>query len=201
MMRRLMLLLALFVLPSLASAAPLSRSAAGMVRVVLTTSAGPITLDLDAKHAPITTANFLRYVDQKLFDGTAFYRAAKSAPGFGFVQGGVRNSPRRVLAPIAHEPTTKTGLHHVAGTISMARTTPGSAEGDFFICTGRMPDMDAHPGRRGDNQGFAAFGHVVSGMAVVRKILAMPTFKTGAGAMKGQILTHPVTIISARRAG
>ena len=199
MMRRIALLLPLFAAvaaPAIAAPPP-----PATVKVALTTSAGPIVLALDARHAPITTANFLRYVDKKLFDGTTFYRAAKSAPGFGFIQGGVHDNPRRIMAPIPHEPTNKTGLRHVAGTISMARTEPGTAEGDFFIVTGTMTSLDAHPGARGDNAGFAAFGHVVSGMPVVRRILAMPTIHGGAGPMKSQILSAPVKIISARRVG
>jgi peptidyl-prolyl cis-trans isomerase A (cyclophilin A) len=163
--------------------------------VALQTAMGTITLELDARHAPLTTANFLKYVDQHLFDGTSFYRVAKSAPGFGFIQGGIRGSGQRTLAPVAHEPTSKTGIHHVAGTISMARQEPGTAEGDFFIVTGTMPGMDAH----GKDPGFAAFGHVIKGMAVVKKILNAVTLKGGQGAMADQILKQRIAIVSAKR--
>lgn len=170
------------------------------VRVTLTTSEGPIVLDLEKERAPITTANFLKYVDQKRFDGITFYRVVKVQPGFGLVQGGVRNDPKRVLPNIAHEPTTKTGLHHDDGAISMARAAPGTASGDFFIMVGAAPTMDADPSQPGDNLGFAVFGHVVEGMDIVRKLLDAPTSATaGPAAMKGQMLSAPVKILTARR--
>ncbi|RVT43104.1 peptidylprolyl isomerase [Sphingobium algorifonticola] len=172
------------------------------VTVRMETSAGPIVLALDATRAPRTTANFLRYVDQKRFDGTAFYRALKVAgsPDLGFIQGGTRNDPKRILPPVVHEPTTQTGLSHQAGTISMARYEPGSANGDFFITLGAMPSMDAQTSGEGDIAGFAAFGQVVEGMDVVRRILAAPTSPTeGEGVMKGQMLSPVVTILTARR--
>ena len=175
---------------------------ADVVRVRLTTDAGAIVLALDGRRAPVTTANFLRYVDQHGFDGTSFYRAARTrgATGRGFVQGGIRRNAMRTLGQIAHEPTSRTGLRHVDGTISMARLEPGTAMGDFFITVGPMPSMDADPRRRGDNQGFAAFGRVVEGMDVVRRILAAPTAaNAGAGAMRGQMIERPVMILSARR--
>jgi peptidyl-prolyl cis-trans isomerase A (cyclophilin A) len=174
----------------------------GKVRVNMVTAAGPILIELEARRAPITTANFLHYVDAKWFDGTAFYRAAraKGAPKQGFVQAGVNGDIRKWAPPIAHEPTTKTGLHHGDGTISMARTTPGTAQGEFFLIVGAAPYMDANPRAKGDNLGFAAFGHVLKGMDVVRKILASPTIpRAGMGAMKGQFIKAPVKIISVRR--
>ena len=170
------------------------------VDVTLKTGAGTIVLALERAKAPLTTANFLRYIDAKRFDGTFFYRATKVAPSYGLIQGGARNDPFRVFTPVAHEPTTKTGLSHVSGTISMARDAPGTATGDFFIVVGEMTSMDADPKAKGDNLGFAAFGHVVSGMGVVHKILDAPTSKAaGAGAMKGQMIADPIRIISARR--
>jgi peptidyl-prolyl cis-trans isomerase A (cyclophilin A) len=171
---------------------------ADLVRVRLETEAGPIVLELDGRRAPLTTANFLAYVDQRRFDGTTFYRAART-PGAarrGFVQGGIRRNYRLMLAPVAHEPTSATGLRHVDGTISMARTDPGSAMGNFFITIGAMPQMDAH----GGDLGFAAFGHVIEGMDNVRRILAAPTVaNAGSGAMRGQMIAAPVRIVSARR--
>jgi peptidyl-prolyl cis-trans isomerase A (cyclophilin A) len=171
------------------------------VRVTLATSEGPIVLALEKERAPVTTANFLRYVDQKRLDGTSFYRAAKVQPGYGLVQGGVKFDPKKVLPPVPHEPTTKTGLTHDDGAISMARAAPGTATADFFIAIGAMPSMDAHPEQPGDNQGFAVFGHVVEGMEIVRRILDAPTSPTeGIGAMKGQMLAAPVKVLTARRA-
>jgi peptidyl-prolyl cis-trans isomerase A (cyclophilin A) len=172
-------------------------------RVSLETDAGTITLALDARRAPVTTANFLRYVDQHRFDGTSFYRAARTpgARGRGFIQGGIRRTARRALPQIAHEPTSRTGLRHLDGTISMARMAPGTAMGDFFVIVGgAMPAMDANPRGTGDKEGFAAFGRVVGGMDVARRILAAPTVpNAGRGAMRGQMITAPVRIVSARR--
>lgn len=171
-----------------------------VVRVSLETSAGPILLELESERAPLTTANFLRYVDGKRLAGATIYRAVNVAPGYGLVQGGVRNDPERVLPPIAHEPTSKTGIKHVDGTISMARADPGTANGDFFITVGTMPSMDADPARAGDPLGYAAFGRVVEGMDVVRSILVAPTSHTeGEGVMKGQMLAPPIRIVAARR--
>jgi peptidyl-prolyl cis-trans isomerase A (cyclophilin A) len=173
------------------------------VRVALTTGLGVITLDLAADKAPITVANFLRYVDAKRFDGAAFYRAVHAGSGTtnGLVQGGLRNDPVKVFPPIAHESTTATGLHHIGGAISMARYDPGSAQAEFFICVGDQLYLDADPSQPGDNLGFAAFGRVSSGMDVARAILAAPTSPTeGEGVMKGQMLSPVVAIVSARRA-
>ncbi len=170
------------------------------VRVALKTSEGAIVLELEKQRAPISTANFLRYVDQKRFDGIAFYRACKVGPGYGLVQGGVRGDPKRALAQIAHEPTTRTGLAHVDGAISFARNAPGTASGDFFISVGAIPSMDADSKQPGDNLGFAVFGRVVEGMDIVRRILDAPTSPTaGEGAMKGQMLLAPVRIVTAQR--
>jgi peptidyl-prolyl cis-trans isomerase A (cyclophilin A) len=176
---------------------------ADKVRVRLETEMGPIELELDGRRAPVTTANFLAYVDQQRFDGTSFYRAARTrgASDRGFIQGGIRRNYRRMLAPIAHEPTSETGLSHADGTISMARTQPGTAMGEYFIIVGDMPSMDAGAGREsGDDLGFAAFGRVVDGMDVVRRILAAPTVPdAGRGAMRGQMIAEPVAILRAQR--
>jgi peptidyl-prolyl cis-trans isomerase A (cyclophilin A) len=186
-----------------AAASPaLAQAPASPVRVKLETAQGAIILELYPDKAPITAGNFLRYVDGKRFDGATFYRASKvpNAPEFGLIQGGVQNDPAKVLKPIAHEPTTKTGLSHTDGVISMGRTNPGTATSDFFIVLGDMTYMDADPKQPGDNLGFAAFGKVVEGMDVARKILAEPTSQTaGVGVMKGEMLAKPVKIISARR--
>jgi peptidyl-prolyl cis-trans isomerase A (cyclophilin A) len=170
------------------------------VRVVLTTSEGPITLELEKERAPATTANFLRYVDTKRFDGTTFYRAMKLTPELGLIQGGLRNDPRKLFPPVAHEPTTQTGLSNKDGVISMARDKPGSATADFFIAIGDLSSLDAKPDQPGDNLGFAAFGHVVEGMDVVRRIGTAPTSPTeGEGVMKGQMLAPTIRILTARR--
>ncbi|WP_420141914.1 peptidylprolyl isomerase [Sphingomonas sp.] len=177
-------------------AAPLA--AAPLPRVAIRTSEGTMVVELETKRAPITATNFLRYVDAKKFDGKTFYRAAraKSDPTRGLIQGGIDSNIRESFFPIQHEPTSKTGLKHLDGTLSMARNAPGSAMGDFFITIGATPPLDA---RRG-YVGYAAFGRVVKGMDVVRRILAKPTWPGGRSyTTLGQSIRQPVKILSARR--
>jgi peptidyl-prolyl cis-trans isomerase A (cyclophilin A) len=173
---------------------------AALVKVGLETSAGKIVLALERERAPVTTANFMRYVDEKRFDGISVYRAVNVAPGYGLIQGGIRGATTKLLPPIKHEPTTETGLSHVDGAISMARNAPGTASASFFITVGSVPSMDADPKQAGDNLGFAVFGRVIEGMEVVRHILQKPVSPTeGEGIMKGQILQQPVRILSIKR--
>jgi peptidyl-prolyl cis-trans isomerase A (cyclophilin A) len=170
------------------------------VKVALETSLGTITVAVEVERAPITAANFLRYVDQKRLDGTSFYRADPIQPDFGLIQGGTRNDPKRILKPIPNEPTTKTGLSNKDGAISMARGGPGTATGDFFIIVGDMNALDAKPDQPGDNEGYAVFGRVIEGMDVVHKIMGAPTDpNSGEGVMKGQMLSPKITILHARR--
>lgn len=193
-----MILCGLLIVPLLAGAgAAVARPPAGQVRVRIVTSLGPIVIALDSKNAPQTTANFLAYVDDGRFDNTTFYRAARNKQNgtFGYVQGGTRTDLRRNLPPVAHEPTNMTGIRHLDATISMARGgPPGSAMGNFFITVGATPFMDAAPG----NPGYAAFGHVVSGMDIVRRILAEPT-GGGEGPMRGQMILRPITVTKVQR--
>jgi peptidyl-prolyl cis-trans isomerase A (cyclophilin A) len=170
-------------------------------QVIITTAVGQIRAELFADKAPITTANFLKYVDRKLYDGVTFYRASKppgqAANDYGSIQGGLRDDVKKKLPPIAHESTLKTGLKHGDGTLSMGRYAPGTAQADWVICVGDMSYLDATP----TDPGFAAFGQVLDGMAVVQQILGMPTDPTkGVGAMKGEILVKPVKILTIRRA-
>lgn len=174
-----------------------------VVRVALQTSEGAIVLELEKDRAPITTRNFLRYVDERRYDGQTFYRAVNIAENFGLIQAGVRvmKPGQKIIPPIAHEPTTQTGLSHQTGTVSMARRALGTAQSDFFIVVGDMSSLDAQPSKPGDNQGFAAFGRVVEGMDVVMKILSGP-INPALGAkdgMTGQMLANPIRITSARR--
>ena len=169
-----------------------------LVKVALETEAGRIVLALDRGRAPLSTANFLKYVDSKRYDGEPFYRAV-TAEGSGFIQGGIRSDSLKLFPPVAHEPTSKTGLKNVAGAISLARLEPGTARADFFILTTDIPGFDAG-GYGGDADGFAVFGHVVEGMEVVSRIVASPVSSTmGEGPMKGQILEPPIKIIRASR--
>ena len=170
----------------------------GAVRVAIRTAQGVILIDLFRDKAPITVANFLKYVDGKHFDGASFYRASHPGndPNWGTLQGGLQNKMRAPFLPIAHESSTKTGIKHLDGTISMTRNAPGTATSDFFINMGNQDAFDAKPG----DPGYAGFGRVVSGIEVAKKILYMPRSRTaGVGFMKGEMLSPTVTIQSVRR--
>ena len=149
-------------------------------RVRIDTDAGEILVDVFADKAPITSANFLRYVTEKRYDGGAFYRVVTmrnqptSPVKIEVIQGGLDADSSKRLPAIAHETNDKTGLKHLDGTISMARSTPGSATSEFFICINDQPELDFGGKRNPDGQGFAAFGKVVRGMDVVRKIQQAP---------------------------
>jgi peptidyl-prolyl cis-trans isomerase A (cyclophilin A) len=180
---------------------PVPKHLPDIVRVRIETSDGTIVLALDHRHAPVTTTNFVRYADDHRFDGTSFYRVARNAwaPDQGFIQGGIAHNIRLMLPPIRLEPTSETGLKHRDGTISMAHATPDTAMGDFTIDVGVQPGLDAHPGDKDEDKGYAAFGQVVEGMDIVRKILAAPTVP-----YKGkpsETIAAPVKIIRVTRAG
>lgn len=193
-------LAALAVSPAFAQANPATAPSAinatkeDLVRVALETDKGRIVLALDRARAPLTTANFLAYVDRHWLDGQAFYRAFKYGDG-GIVQGGVRDGAKQ-LPPIAHEPTARTGLANKAWTVAMANAGTGTARSDFFIMTTDIPAFDATAAQ----PGFAAFGRVVEGMDVVKAILAAPVSSTkGEGPMKGQMLEPVIRIVKAQR--
>jgi peptidyl-prolyl cis-trans isomerase A (cyclophilin A) len=195
-------LLAVIAAPALAQAvAPVAQVQApkeDLVPVAIDTSLGRIVVALDRAHAPITTANFLHYVDMHRLDGQNFYRSMHVGDG-GLIQGGITTDARKLFPPISHEPTNQTGLHNVAGAISMANAGPGTARADFFILLSDMPGLDAN-GPGGDANGFAAFGHVTQGMDVVKKIFESPVSATkGEGAMKGQMLDPQIRILHAAR--
>jgi peptidyl-prolyl cis-trans isomerase A (cyclophilin A) len=169
--------------------------------VIFTTSLGEIHIAVETERAPITAANFLRYVDSKRFDGISFYRAHKvSEDGkYAIVQGGLQGDSKKVYKSIAHESPRATGLSHVDGAISMAREAPGTAVADFFIVVGDLVSMDGTPD--GSNPGYAVFGKVVSGMDVVRAMLELPRSQDARNpVMKGQMLAQPVKVATARRA-
>lgn len=167
------------------------------VTVRIETSLGNIDVLLDTVHAPITTANFLKYVDGHFYDGGRFHRATRpdnytphppNRPAMAIVQGGIDPSRRSEgFKAIPLERTSVTGLKHVPGTISMARE-PGAdtATSDFFICLDAQPSLDFGGKRFDDGQGAAAFGRVIAGMDVVAKIQQQPT--------KGQSLDPPIAI-------
>lgn len=173
--------------------------------VLIKTTMGDITASIETERAPVTAANFLRYVDEDRFDGTHFYRAMHldwGEPPNGLLQGGTQMDPDRVLDPIAHEPTSQTGLSHTNSALSMARYDPGTATGDFSIMIKDQTSLDADPTSSDPNRqlGFAVFGYVVDGMDVVQAIHALPPDpEKGEGWMKGQLLAEPVEIVDVRR--
>jgi peptidyl-prolyl cis-trans isomerase A (cyclophilin A) len=165
----------------------------GAVRVTIETTRGTIVVDVDTVHAPITAKNFLRYVDGHFYDHGKFFRTVRednqaTDPIHIAVIQALADSSRghEEFAAIPLERTSVTGLHHVDGTLSMARNVPNSAKSSFFICVGKQPALDFGGARNPDGQGFAAFGQVVSGMDVVRAIWQGPA--------SGQSLTPPVAI-------
>lgn len=187
-----------------ASAAPAFAQTAptpGVVRLTMTTSEGPLVLELEAAKAPLTVANFLKYVDAGRYNGGEIYRgmAVSQNPLMGLVQGGAR--PGKPIPPVPHEPTTQTGLKHIDGTVSLARYAPGTGTSDFFICVGDAGYLDANPAAAGDNAGFAAFGRVTEGMDIVKRILVMPkSQKADNPAMVGQMLETYIKILTVKRA-
>ena len=169
-----------------------------LVVVKIKTVNGEIEVELDAKNAPNTTANFLRYVDAKHYDGGRFHRTVTpsnqpdTAVKIEVIQAGVHPDKEKETFPaIKLERTRDTKLTHKNGTISMARDGPDTATSDFFICVGDQPELDFGGKRNPDGQGFTAFGHVVKGMEVVRAIQK--------SAADGQTLKPPIPIQSITR--
>lgn len=158
---------------------------------------GNISIELYPAKAPVTVANFLRYVDAHLYDSSSFFRAVtlsnqpKDSIKIEVIQGGAVDSTKE-FAPIPLESTLQTGLLHKDGTISMARGKPNSATSSFFICINNQPSLD-HGGKRNkDGQGFAAFGKVIEGMDIVKKIQQLYP-------EQGQYFKPVVTILSITR--
>lgn len=166
--------------------------------VRIETTLGAIEVKLDAKRAPRTVANFLRYVEAGAYNGGRFHRTVKmenqpqSPVKIEVIQGGAAEGKGGLFPPIALERTNATGVRHTDGAISMARSGPDTATSDFFICIGEQPSLDFGGARNPDGQGFAAFGHVTAGMDIVRRIQGSPA--------EGQRLTPPVRIERIRRA-
>lgn len=166
------------------------------IECLIKTELGDIKAELYPDKAPATVNNFLKYVDGHLYDGSSFFRICTPENEkdrkikIQVIQGG--NVPEgKEFAPILIETTRRTGIHHLDGTLSMARDTPKSATSSFFICIGNQPELDYDGKRNPDGQGFAAFGRVTRGMNVVKKIQGQKD--------KGQYLITPVKIISIRR--
>lgn len=168
------------------------------MRVVVETEMGSFELEVDVDRAPVTAANFLRYVDGGHYGGGSFHRTvhADNQPNdsirIAVIQGSRnRESAAGSFPGIPLERTSETGLAHLEGTVSMARGGPDTATHSFFICIGDEPSLDYGGMRNADGQGFAAFGRVVAGMDVVRAIHRAP--------YEGQRLAPPVGIVRAYR--
>ncbi len=161
--------------------------------VIMKTKFGTIVAELYPGKAPLTVANFERYIRENRLNDAAFYRTVtmNNQPGkkvkIQVIQGGLFSDDHpAMLPPIKLETTKQTGLHHLNGTLSMARDKPNSATSEFFICIGNQPSLDYGGKRNPDGQGFAAFGRVIKGMDVVRKIQQLHSYQ--------QMLTPPVKI-------
>jgi len=171
--------------------------------VVIDTALGPIGVALESARAPISTGDFLKYVDRGLYSGGAFYRTVRADDDpkpikIEVVQGGLTDESK-FLAPISHESTNRTGLRHRNGTISIARDGVGTGTaGAFFICIGDQPELDFGGKRNPDGQGFAAFGHVTSGMELIREMGALKT-QGPPGSSGGELIAFPVQILGAHR--
>jgi peptidyl-prolyl cis-trans isomerase A (cyclophilin A) len=169
-------------------------AAQDLPRVVIQTIAGDIEVELDTLRAPITAANFLRYVDSGFYRFGQFHRTvrADNQPDtkvkITVVQAGLDSVRVKDFPPIPLERTSVTKLVHKDGTISMARDGPNTATSDFFICIGDQPALDFGGRRNPDGQGFAAFGRVLQGMDIVRRINLAPA--------DGQRLTPPIRILN-----
>jgi peptidyl-prolyl cis-trans isomerase A (cyclophilin A) len=191
------LLLLLFLSGFFQSTEMFAQKRSPLVHVIFSTDLGEFEVAVDSERAPVTAANFLRYVDAGRYSGGIFHRTVKldNQPDkkilIEVVQAGANPASGPDFPAITLERTSKTGIAHRNGTISMARDAADTATSDFFVCINDQPSLDFGGKRNPDGQGFAAFGYIVSGMDVIRKIQASPA--------DGQKITPPVLIISAHR--
>lgn len=160
--------------------------------IEIQTPKGVIAVELYPGQAPVTAAHFLKLVEEKVFDGSSFYRTVRGTNDanpvrINVLQGGLQEKAEKAGIPrIPHETTGTTGIKHLNGVISMARSEPGSASTEFFICVGDQPELNQGGRRNPDGQGFAAFGKVIEGLDVVEKIWMGPA--------AGQSIDPPVLI-------
>ena len=160
--------------------------------IEIQTPRGNIAVELYIDKAPITAGNFLKLAKDHVLDGGSFYRTVRNTADANpikieVVQGGIEGKDNMPdVKPIRHETTKETGIKHLDGVISMARSTPGSARSEFFICLGNQPELDFGGRRNPDGQGFAAFGKVIEGMRLVEEIFSGPAI--------GQKIDPPVRI-------
>ena len=168
-------------------------------QIIIETSLGNIEAELYPDKAPKTVAAFLSYVDSGLFKNSSFYRLVfdemmSNDEDAGVIQGGIwqtNNAKAEQLSGIEHESPKQTGLSHTSGTLSLARTTAGSANSEFFICIGDQSGYDDSKSLNPDGLGFAAFGKVTSGMSIVRKIHRQSS--------NGESFITPVVILNIKR--
>ena len=176
------------------------------VSVLVQTELGDIIVEVNQERAPVTAANFLRYVDAGHYNGGTWHRTVKmdnqpeSSVKIEVIQAGVNPEfAKSGFPPITLERTSVTGITHKDGVISMARGTPDSATSGWFICINDQPSLDFGGARNPDGQGFAAFGRVIKGMDVVRKIQNAPSSTNRTTNTEAQRLTPPIKIIKAAR--
>ena len=200
MIRRVVVRAAVVAVVCLAFQRPtVGQTATTLVHVLVQTGLGDIEIAVDPTAAPVTAANFLRYVDAGHYDGGTFHRTVKmdnqpdNLVKIEVIQAGVNpDKAKQGFGPIPLERTAVTRILHKDGTVSMARGQPDSATSGWFICINDQPSLDFGGTRNADGQGFAAFGHVVRGMDVVRKIQMAPN-------KDAQVLTPPIPIVAAKR--
>jgi peptidyl-prolyl cis-trans isomerase A (cyclophilin A) len=192
---------AIVVLVSAASQTPMPQQNA---IVVFDTEKGTIEMEVDSVHAPATAANFLRYVDAGFYDGGSVNRSVRldntvrHDVEIQVIQFQIDPARRREqFPPIPIERTSVTGLRHVDGALSMARSGPDTATASFSIVIGDQPEMNYGGRRNADGQGFAVFGRVTRGMDVVKAIQASPTGSEGPYGTES--LTPPIKILKAYR--
>ena len=176
------------------------------VRVRVQTELGDIVIEVDPVRAPLTTANFLKYVDGGHYDGGVFHRTVKmdnqpeSTVKIEVIQAGVNpDRAKEGFAAIPLERTSVTGILHKDGVVSMARGAPDSATSGWFVCINDQPSLDFGGNRNPDGQGFAAFGRVITGMDVVRKIQAAPSSTNRTTNTEAQRLIPAIKILKVAR--
>jgi peptidyl-prolyl cis-trans isomerase A (cyclophilin A) len=199
-------LIAILLVASITGLATIADAQTKPVRVRVQTELGDIVVEVDQAKAPNTAANFLKYVDAGHYNGGMWHRTVKmdnqpeSTVKIEVIQAGVNpEMAKSGFPPIALERTSVTGLLHKDGAISMARGAPDSATSGWFICINDQPSLDFGGARNPDGQGFAAFGRVVSGMDVVRKIQQAPSSADRKTNTEAQRLTPPIKIVKVAR--
>ena len=194
------------VLSAVVTATALVSTQSKAVRVRVQTELGDIVIEVDPVRAPLTTANFLKYVDGGHYDGGMFHRTVKmdnqpeSTVKIEVIQAGVNpDRAKQGFAAIPLERTSVTGILHKDGVVSMARGAPDSATSGWFVCFNDQPSLDFGGNRNPDGQGFAAFGRVITGMDVVRKIQAAPSSTNRTTNTEAQRLIPPIRILKVAR--